>query len=55
MASPMMADFGGHDYIKKNILQFNIKRGQSVYMDFMIYLYNLGDREPKKPKKTYAS
>ena len=51
MASRMMSDFGGHDYIKKIILQLNIKISQSVYMDFMIYLYNLGDREPKKTPK----
>ena len=26
-------------------------RGQIVLMDFIIYLQNLGDREPEKPKR----
>ena len=47
----MMADFGDHKYVKKIILQLNIKRSQSVHMGFMIYLYNLGDRESEKPKR----
>ena len=38
---------------QKNILQLNIKRNQSVHMDFMIYLYNLGDRV-RKTQKTYV-
>ena len=46
MASPtMIADFGDHSYVKKNILQLNIRRSESVHMDFMIYLHNLGDKE----------
>ena len=45
---------GDHKYIKKIILQLNIKRSQSAHMDFMIHLYNLGDRESKKTKKTYV-
>ena len=36
---------------KKIILQLNIKRSQSVHMDFVICLYNLGDRESEKPKR----
>ena len=48
MASPMMADFGDHTYFKKIILQLNIKRSQSVHMDFVICLYNLRDRESEK-------
>ena len=36
---------------KKITLQLNIKRSQPVHMDFMIYLHNLGDREPEKPKR----
>ena len=51
MAPPMMADFGDHTYIKKNILQLNTKRSQSVHIDFMIYLHNLGDKESEKPKR----
>ena len=51
MASPMMVDFGDHTYVKKIILQLNIKRSQSVHMDFVIYLYNLGDRDLEKPKR----
>ena len=51
MASPMMVDFGDHTYVKKIILQLNIKRSQSVHMDFVICLYNLGDRESEKPKR----
>ena len=47
----MMADFGDHTYIKKFILQLNIKRSQSAHMDFFICLYNLGDRESEKPKR----
>ena len=39
MASPMMVDFGDHKYAKEIILQLDIKRSQSVHMDFMIYLY----------------
>ena len=42
----MLADFGDHTYVKKIILQLNIKRSQSVHMDFMI-----GDRESEKPKR----
>ena len=45
MASPMMADFGDHTYVKKIILQLNIKKSPSVHMDFMICLYNLGDSQ----------
>ena len=51
MASPMIVDFGDHTFVKKIILLLNIKRSQSVHMDFMIYLYNLGDRESEKPKR----
>ena len=51
VASPMMADFGDKKYVKKIILQLNIKRSQSVHMDFMIYLLNLGDTESEKPKR----
>ena len=51
MASPMMADFGDHIFLKKIILQLNFKRSQSVRMDFMICLCNLGDRESEKPKR----
>ena len=47
MGSPMMVDFGDH-MSKKNILQLNIKRSQSVHMDFEICFYNLGDRESEK-------
>ena len=50
MGSPMMVDFGDH-MSKKNILQLNIKRSQSVHMDFEICLYNLGDRESEKLKR----
>ena len=55
MASPIMANFGDHRYVKKkkNILQPTIKRSQSVHMDFTIYLDNLGDRV-RKTKKTYV-
>ena len=49
MPSPMMADFD--DASKKIILHLNIKRSQSVHMDFVICLYNLGARESEKPKK----
>ena len=45
----MMADFD--DASKKIILHLNIKRSQSVHMDFVICLYNLGARESEKPKK----
>ena len=51
MAYPMMVDFGDHTYQKKIILQLNIKRIRSVHMDFVICLYNLGDRESEKPKR----
>ena len=51
MGSPMMVDFGDHTYVKKIILQLNIKRSQSVHMDFEICLYNLGDRESEKLKR----
>ena len=51
MAFPMMVDFGDHKYVKKNILQLNINGSQSAHMDFMIYLYNLGDRESEKPRR----
>ena len=50
MGSPMMVDFGDH-MSKKNILQLNIKRSQSVHMDFEICFYNLGDRESEKLKR----
>ena len=50
MASSVMADFSDHTYVKK-ILQLNIKRRQPVLIDFMIYLHNLGDREPEKRKR----
>ena len=50
MASPKMAHFGDHMYVKKIILQLNTKRSQSVHMDF-IYLYNLRDKESEKPKR----
>ena len=50
MASPKMAHFGDHIYVKKIILQLNTKRSQSVHMDF-IYLYNLHDKESEKPKR----
>ena len=51
MASPIMTDFGDHTYIKKFILELNIKRKQPAHMDFKIYLHNLGDRESEKPKR----
>ena len=50
MASPIIADFGDHKNVKKNIVQLNSKRNQPVHMDFMIYWHNLGDRESEKPK-----
>ena len=50
MGSPMMVDFGDH-MSKKYILQLNIKRSQSVHMDFEICFYNLGDRESEKLKR----
>ena len=51
MVSPMTVDFGDHKYVKKIILPLIIKRSQSVHMDFMIYLYNLGDRESEETKR----
>ena len=51
MASPRMAGFCDDTYVKKIILQLNIKRNQPVHMDFMIYLHNLGDRESEKLKR----
>ena len=45
MASIMMVNFFDHTYVKKIILQLNIKRSQSVHMGVVIYLYNLGDIE----------
>ena len=51
MASPMMVDFGDHTYVKKIILQLNIKRSQSVHMDFVICLNNLGDTGSEKSKR----
>ena len=47
MASPMMVNFFDHTYVKKFILQLHIKRS----MDFVICLYNLGDRETEKLKE----
>ena len=55
MASPMIVDFGGHTFVKKIILLLNIKRSQSVHMDFMIYLYNLGDKESEKQRPMCTS
>ena len=55
MASPMMADFGDHTYVKKIILQLIIKRSLSVHMDFVICLYNLDDTESEKPKRPVCS
>ena len=42
------------DIHEKNILQLNIKRSQSVHMDFMIYLSNIGDRESENQKDLCA-
>ena len=53
MSSPIMADFDNDTYANKKFLQVNIKRSQSVHMDFMIYLHNLGDKESEKQKNTY--
>ena len=50
MTSPIMADLQTHN-CQKIFLQVNVKRGQIVLMDFIIYLQNLGDREPEKPKR----
>ena len=50
----MMADFGDNTYVKKFILQLNINRSQSVYMDFVICLYNLGDTESENQKDLCA-
>ena len=36
MASPKMAHFGDHIYVKKIILQLNTKRSQSVHMILFI-------------------
>ena len=47
----MMVDFGDQTYFKKNILQLNIRRSQPVHMDFVICLYNLGDRQSEKPER----
>ena len=48
MASPIMADFVDHTYIKKKIFfQLNIKRSQPFHMDFMICLH-----EVRKSKNT---
>ena len=55
MASPMMADYGEHIYIKKVILQLNIKKSQSVHINFMIYLHNLGDKESEKLKRPLST
>ena len=55
MASLMMADYGEHIYIKKVILQLNITKSQSVHIDFMIYLHNLGDKESEKPKRPMST
>ena len=56
MASSMMVDFGDHIYIsKKFVLQLNIKRSQSVDIDFVIWLYNVGDRESEKPKRSMCT
>ena len=38
-------------YISNKFILLNIKRSQSVHMDFMIYLHNLGDKESEKPKR----
>ena len=51
MAFLIMVDSGDHKYVKKNILQLNINGSQSAHVDFIIYLYNLGDRESEKPKR----
>ena len=40
---------------KKFTLKFNIKRGQSVHIDVMIYLDNLGDKELEKPKRRMST
>ena len=53
-ASPTMADFGDNTYLKKFILQLNIKRSKSAYMDFVICLYNLGERESENQKDLCA-
>ena len=55
MASPKIADFGDHTFVKKIILPLNIKRSQSVHMDSMICLYNLGDRESEKQRPMCTS
>ena len=49
-----MADFGDNTYVKKFILLLNINISQSVYMDFVICLYNLGDTESENQKDPCA-
>ena len=55
MASPMMAEYGEHIFIKKVILQLNIKKSQSLHIDFIIYLHNLGNNESEKPERPMST